>query len=145
MLLGIISSSGAFTAGAVDENTVEETNVEDSTAPDNTDNDSDTDDNAVGDTNAVYSVIGNSEQLFYYPDNIYDKTTEMTYDLRVGLYKFMFYEVDPENDIRIKIVKNHSVNQDFDVQSTFFIFDVVSTCDVLVTFDDKTGTTNVLG
>lgn len=145
MLLGIISSSGALTAVAVDENTVEETTVEDSTAPDDMNNDSDTDDNAVGDTNAVYSVIGNSEQLFYYADNIYDKTTEMTYDSRVGLYKFMFYEVDPENDIRIKIVKNHSVNQDFDVQSTFFIFDVVSTCDVLVTFDDKTGTTNVLG
>ena len=150
MLLGIISSSGALTAGAVEDNPVEETTVEnstveESTVQDNTDNDSDTDDNAVGDTNAVYSVIGNSEQLFYFADNIYDKTTEMTYDSRVGLYKFMFYEVDPENDIRIKIVKNHSVNQDFDVQSTFFIFDVVSTCDVLVTFDDKTGTTNVLG
>ncbi len=150
MLFGVISSSGALTAVAVEENTgeestVEETTVEESTVQDNTDNDSNTDDNAVGDTNAVYSVIGNSEQLFYFADNIYDKTTEMTYDSRVGLYKFMFYEVDPENDIRIKIVKNHSINQNFDVQSTFFIFDVVSTCDVLVTFDDKTGVTNVLG
>ena len=101
MLFGVISSSGALTAVAVEENTgeestVEETTVEESTVQDNTDNDSDTDDNAVGDTNAVYSVIGNSEQLFYFADNIYDKTTEMTYDSRVGLYKFMFYEVDPE-------------------------------------------------
>ena len=145
MLFGAITSAGAFSAVAVEETTVEESTVEESVVEDNTVDDNDTDDSAVGDSDVVYSVIGNSEQLFYFTDNIYDKTTEMTYDPNVGLYKFMFYEVDPENDICIKIVKNHSINANFDIQSTFFIFDVVSACDILVTFDNKTGVTNVLG
>lgn len=145
MLFGAITSAGVLTAGAVEDNTVNENIVEDTTVEETTIDDSDSDDNAVGDSDVIYSVIGNSEILFFNTDDIYDTTTEMTYDSNVGLYKFMFYDVEPETDIRIKIVKNHSINEEFDIQSTYFIFDVVSTCDVLVTFDDKTGITNVLG
>ena len=151
MLLGMICSAGAFTAVAVEEettveeSTVEETTVEDSTVEEPTTDDIDTNDEVVGDSDVIYSVIGNSRKLFYYEDYIYDKTTEMTYDPRLGLYKFMFYDVQPEKDICIKIVKNHSLYENFDIQSTYFIFDVVSACDVVVTFDDKTGITNVLG
>lgn len=151
MLLGMICSAGAFTAVAVEEettveeSTVEETTVEDSTVEETTTDDIDTNDEVVGDSDVIYSVIGNSRKLFYYEDYIYDKTTEMTYDPRLGLYKFMFYDVQPEKDICIKIVKNHSLYENFDIQSTYFIFDVVSACDVVVTFDDKTGITNVLG
>ncbi len=127
MLLGVICSAGVFGVSAVENEGSAVDNGED-----------------IG-GEAVYSVIGNSEKVFYNADDIYDKTTEMTYDPRVGLYKLVLHEVQPQKDIRIKIVKNHSVNEDFDIQSTYFIFDVVSACDVLVTFDAETGATDVLG
>lgn len=133
MLLGVICSAGVFGVSAAEDK--ESAAYSGETVSENED---------VG-GEAVYSVIGNSESVFYNADDIYDKTTEMTYDPRVGLYKLVLYDVQPQEDIRIKIVKNHSVNEDFDIQSTYFVFDVVSACDVLVTFDAETGSTEVLG
>ena len=140
LLMSMICPAGIFSVSAVED---EETAVNYNEIEDESENDSDGEIAADGD--AVYSVIGNCEDIFYNTDDIYDKTTEMTYDSRVGLYKYIFRDVQPINDVRIKIVKNHSVKEDFDIQSTYFIFDVVSACDVLVTFDYKTGITNVLG
>ena len=119
LLIGMICSAGAFTVSA-------EENKED-----------------------VYSVMGNSENVFYNKYDEYDKTTEMTYDPHIGLYKLMLYDVQPEQDIEIYIVKNHDIVEDlrqgFDVYSTYFIFDVVSPCNILITYDVENNMVDVLG
>ena len=135
ILLSVFCQAGAFSAGAAENEEFDIYDYGETVAGGE----------IAADSDAVYSVIGNCEELFYNVDDIYDKTTEMTYDSRVGLYKYVFRNVQPINDVRIKIVKNHSINEDFDIQSTYFIFDVVSACDVLVTFNSRTGTTNVIG
>lgn len=140
LLLSVFCQAGAFSVSAAGDE--ETTAVEDEIF---SDDETVGDEEIAADGDAIYSVIGNCEDIFYYSDNVYDKTTEMTYDPRVGLYKYIFHDVQPVSDVRIKIVRNHNIYEDFDIQSTYFVFDVVSTCDVLVTFDYKTGTTNVLG
>lgn len=119
LLIGMICSAGVFTVSA-------EENKED-----------------------VYSVMGNSENVFYNKYDEYDKTTEMTYDPHIGLYKLMLYDVQPEQDIEIYIVKNHDIVEDlrqgFDVYSTYFIFDVVSPCNILITYDVENNIVDVLG
>lgn len=119
LLIGMICSAGVFTVSA-------EENQED-----------------------VYSVMGNSENVFYNAYDEYDETTEMTYDPHIGLYKLMLYDVQPEQDIEIYIVKNHDIVEDlrqgFDVYSTYFIFDVVSPCNILITYDVENNIVDVLG
>ena len=119
LLIGMICSAGVFTVSA-------EENQED-----------------------VYSVMGNSENVFYNAYDEYDETTEMTYDPHIGLYKLMLYDVQPEQDIEIYIVKNHDIVEDlrqgFDVYSTYFIFDVVSPCNILITYDVENNMVDVLG
>ncbi|GEM_PF-3363261 len=138
LLLSVFCQAGAFSVSAL-ENEEFTVNKDEILSDDETAND---DEIAAG-GDAVYSVIGNN--IFYYVDNIYDTSTNMTYDPNAEVYKLRLYAVQPRNDVRIKIVKNHSIKEDFDIQSTYFIFDVVSTCDILITFDPITHTTNVYG
>ena len=137
LLLSVFCQAGAFSVSAL-ENEEITINEDEILSDDKTAND---DEIAAGD--AVYSVIGTN--LFYYEDNIYDTSTNMTYDPNAEVYKLRLYAVHPRNDVRIKIVKNHSIKEDFDIQSTYYIFDIVSTCDILITFDPITHTTNVYG
>ena len=69
MLAGMIFSSEAFSVSAAGESPFEDINFEDD----------------VGDGN-VYSIAGTSPSLFWAEMDIYDTTTEMTYDSRVRLY-----------------------------------------------------------
>ena len=137
LLLSVFCQAGAFSVSAL-ENEEITINEDEILSDDKTAND---DEIAAGD--AVYSVIGTN--IFYYEDNIYDTSTDMTYDPNAEVYKLRLYAVHPRNDVRIKIVKNHSIKEDFDIQSTYYIFDIVSTCDILITFDPITHTTNVYG
>ena len=137
LLLSVFCQAGAFSVSAL-ENEEITINEDEILSDDKTAND---DEIAAGD--AVYSVIGTN--IFYYEDNIYDTSTNMTYDPNAEVYKLRLYAVHPRNDVRIKIVKNHSIKEDFDIQSTYYIFDIVSTCDILITFDPITHTTNVYG
>lgn len=137
LLLSVFCQAGAFSVSAL-ENEEITINEDEILSDDKTAND---DEIAAGD--AVYSVIGTN--IFYYEDNIYDTSTNMTYDPNAEVYKLRLYAVQPRNDVRIKIVKNHSIKEDFDIQSTYYIFDIVSTCDILITFDPITHTTNVYG
>ena len=137
LLLSVFCQAGAFSVSAL-ENEEITINEDEILSDDKTVND---DEIAAGD--AVYSVIGTN--IFYYEDNIYDTSTNMTYDPNAEVYKLRLYAVHPRNDVRIKIVKNHSIKEDFDIQSTYYIFDIVSTCDILITFDPITHTTNVYG
>lgn len=137
LLLSVFCQAGAFSVSAL-ENEEFTVNEDEILSDDKTANDDE-----IAADGAVYSVIGNN--IFYYVDNIYDTSTNMTYDPNAEVYKLRLYAVEPRNDVRIKIVKNHSIKEDFDIQSTYFIFDVVSTCDILITFDPVTHTTNVYG
>lgn len=137
LLLSVFCHAGAFSVSAL-ENEEITINEDEILSDDKTAND---DEIAAGD--AVYSVIGTN--IFFYEDDIYDTSTNMTYDPNAEVYKLRLYAVHPRNDVRIKIVKNHSIKEDFDIQSTYYIFDVVSTCDILITFDPITHTTNVYG
>ncbi|MEE1017335.1 MAG: dockerin type I repeat-containing protein [Ruminococcus sp.] len=137
LLLSVFCQAGAFSVSAL-ENEEITINEDEFLSDDKTAND---DEIAAGD--AVYSVIGTN--IFYYEDDIYDTSTNMTYDPNAEVYKLRLYAVHPRNDVRIKIVKNHSIKEDFDIQSTYYIFDIVSTCDILITFDPITHTTNVYG
>ena len=75
MLLSAICTSGVFGVSAAEDK--ESAAYSGETVSENED---------VG-GEAVYSVIGNSESVFYNADDIYDKTTEMTYDNLRILYR----------------------------------------------------------
>lgn len=119
LIIGTVISTGAFFVSAVEE------------------------DEDLGNGN-TYSVIGSSEKIFRSKFDVDDVTTEMAYDPKVRLYKLMLYDVNPEYDIMIQVVKNHSTNG-LASGNTYITFDVVKKCDILVTFDATSGTTDVYG
>lgn len=127
MLAGMIFPTVSFGAGAVSESEYADDNFEDD----------------VGDGN-TYSVIGSSKKIFWDAYDVEDTTTEMTYDPRVMLYKLMFYDVEPENNIFIQVIKNHNADEIL-IGHNYITFDVVSKCDILVTYDVKTGDIDVFG
>ena len=127
MLAGIIFPTVSFGAGAVSESEYADDNLEDD----------------VGDGN-TYSVIGSSKKIFWDAYDVEDTTTEMTYDPRVMLYKLMFYDVEPENNIFIQVIKNHNADEIL-IGHNYITFDVVSKCDILVTYDVQTGDIDVFG
>ncbi|MBR0088519.1 MAG: hypothetical protein IJP94_01630, partial [Clostridia bacterium] len=99
LLLSVFCQAGAFSVSAL-ENEEFTVNEDEILSDDETAND---DEIAAG-GDAVYSVIG--KNIFYYVDNIYDTSTNMTYDPNAEVYKLRLYAVEPRNDVRIKIVKN---------------------------------------
>ena len=127
MLAGTIIPAGAFSVSAAGGSENVDNNLEDD----------------VGDGN-TYSVIGSSKNIFWAEYDVDDTTTEMTYDPRVKLYKLMLYDVEPENEITMKVVKNHDLDAlpDGNIVVTF---DVISKCDVLVVFDAQKCEIDVLG
>ena len=95
----------------------------------------------------VYSVVGSSTAIFGKAWDKDDTSTEMTFDSNDGLYKLTLENVQPEKDIRIRVIKNHSWGEDWgrldykeDPQ-----FTVTAPCDVTITYDAAEDETDVYG
>ena len=94
----------------------------------------------------VYSVVGSSTAIFGKAWDKDDTSTEMTLDPEDGLYKLTLENVQPEENIDIKVIKNH----DWGEAWGYFYkenprFSVTAPCDVTVTYDPVWDETDVYG
>ena len=86
---------------------------------------------------AVFSVVGSSTAIFGTAYNLNDETTVMTYDPHDGLYKYTFTDVQPEKRVTFTVVKNHKWYDEYPVFNSETV-NIISSGDILVTFDAKT-------
>ena len=92
----------------------------------------------IGDQNEnVFSVVGSSTAIFGKKYDLNDESTVMTFDPDDGLYKYTFTDVQPEKNVTFAVVMNHKW---YDVYPVFNeeTINIISSGDILVTFDAKT-------
>lgn len=95
----------------------------------------------------VYSVVGSSTAIFGKAWDKDDTSTEMTFDPEDGLYKLTLENVQPEENITIKVVKNHAYDDTWGNiwKEDTLQFTVTAPCDVTVTYDASEEEINVYG
>ena len=115
----------------VEPTTVEPTTVEPTTEP------------VVAD---IYTVAGSSAAMFGTTWDATNTANDMTKG-DDGVYSITYTDVQPEDAIQLKVVKNHSWAENWGDKETGdnYTFNVVEACDVTVTFDPATETVNVTG
>ena len=92
----------------------------------------------IGDQNEnVFSIVGSSTAIFGTAYNLNDESTVMTFDPDDGLYKYTFSDVQPEKNVTFAVVMNHKWYDEYPVFNEETI-NIISSGDILVTFDAKT-------
>ncbi len=92
----------------------------------------------IGDQNEnVFSIVGSSTAIFGTAYNLNDESTVMTFDPDDGLYKYTFSDVQPEKHVTFTVVKNHKWYDEYPVFNSETV-NIISSGDILVTFDAKT-------
>ena len=90
----------------------------------------------------VYSVAGSSADIFGATWDASYKGTEMTKGAD-GIYSITFEDVQPANEVQFKVVKDHSWDVSYPAEN--YLFNVVTACDVTITFDPATETVKATG
>ena len=93
----------------------------------------------------VYTVVGSSESFLGSLWDISNAANDMTED-NYGFYNITYSNVEPEDNIEICVVKNHSWNEYWgDENGNSLLFSVKEQCDVTVIFDPESGKVIVEG
>ena len=93
----------------------------------------------------VYSIAGSSEEIFGAKWDASNISTDMTKG-DDGLYTITFKDVQPADNIEFKVVVNHSWDESYgDKTGNNVKFNVVTPCDVTVTFNEETKEIKVIG
>ena len=102
---------------------------------------------ADGDQEVTYTVAGSSAAMFGSTWDATNTANDMTFDEDSELYEITYSAVEPENAIQLKVVKNHAWEEAWGDKETGdnYTFNVVTACDVTVTFDPDTQEVNVIG
>ncbi len=97
----------------------------------------------LGITDSVYTVAGSSAAMF---GTVYDASNDdndMTYIADSGVYSKTYKNVGPEENVKIKVLKNHSWDEAFPKDD--FIFNIKSECDVTISYNPDNDEVNVSG
>ena len=91
----------------------------------------------------TYTVAGSSAAIFGTTWDATNTANDMTLG-EGGVYSIVYTDVQPENAIQLKVLKNHSWDEAWGDKETGdnYTFNVVEACDVTVTFDPATETVN---
>ena len=95
-------------------------------------------------TDAVYTVAGSSAAIFN--GTAWDASNtanDMTFNDATGLYEITYPDVQPEDAIQLKVVKDHGWDESYPEQNVSF--NVKSVCDVKVTYNPTNNEVKVEG
>jgi len=93
---------------------------------------------------STYTVAGSSATIFN--GTAWDASNEandMTFNEATGLYEITYPNVQPEDAIQLKVVKDHGWDESYPEQNVSF--NVKSVCDVKVTYNPETNEVKVEG
>lgn len=94
----------------------------------------------------VFSVVGSSTAIFGKAWDKDDTSTEMTLDPEDGLYKLTLENVQPEENIYVRVIRNHAWSEDWgNYYKEYPVFHVIAPCDVTITYDVDEDEINVYG
>ena len=95
-------------------------------------------------TDAVYTVAGSSDAIFNGTSwDASNEANDMTFNEATGLYEITYPNVQPEDAIQLKVVKDHGWDESYPEQNVSF--NVKSVCDVKVTYNPETNEVKVEG
>gem|GEM_PF-2641812 len=92
----------------------------------------------------VFTVAGSSDAIFNGTSwDASNEANDMTFNEATGLYEITYSNVQPEDAIQLKVVKNHGWDESYPEQNVSF--NVKSVCDVKVTYNPETNEVKVEG
>ncbi len=93
---------------------------------------------------STYTVAGSSDAIFNGTSwDASNEANDMTFNEATGLYEITYSNVQPEDAIQLKVVKNHGWDESYPEQNVSF--NVKSVCDVKVTYNPETNEVKVEG